>query len=140
MYNSLVAGLSVVAANLLVASTAVAQVATVTGIQPPQLQINADNTTFDTVQPAIVTLTINAPVSITVSSPQPQGFVEPADTTLTSVIRYGGTAAQNGQPLTIDTVPAAGVGEVEVSMQAIRSNPYPAGDYTYNVTLTIAPQ
>ena len=103
-------------------------------VQPSQLVPDFAGKALSTLEPTIVTLQLTTPVAITASSPTPSGFQDPQGTDYSSFLRYGDREVSSGATLTIN---ATGEVDVEAGMRVIRSQPYPAGDYSYNVFLTI---
>ena len=112
-------------------------VATIQNIQPAPLVIDTPYTTFDSAQPAIVTIQLNEAASMVVTAPTPLDFSDPEGTQYASTLSYNNTAVANGSPLNINTV---GTIDLEIGMQVVRLEPYPANAYTYSVQLTVVPQ
>lgn len=112
-------------------------VATIQNIQPAPLVIDTPYTTFDSAQPAIVTIQMNEAASMVVTAPTPLDFNDPEGTQYSSTLSYNNTAVANGSPLNINMV---GTVDLEIGMQVIRPEPYPANAYTYSVQLTVVPQ
>ena len=109
-------------------------VVSVQSIQNAALTAAAPYTTFSTIDPTIVTLELTAPVSITASAPIPDGFQDPNGTEYNSFIRYSDRQAAQNSSINISDL---GSVDLEVDMNIVRAQPYPAGTYTYNVLLTI---
>lgn len=112
-------------------------VANIQAIQNAPLEIATPYTTLSSAQPAVVTLQINEPASLSVSAPLPNGFNDPVGTQRNSLLRYDGESAAAGDSLFVNFT---GTIDVEVDMQVIRPQPYSPGIYRYDVLLTITPQ
>lgn len=140
MYKSVVACLCAMAANLLASSGGLAQVTSINVTADPVLEIQSDFRSFRTVIPVQVEVEANSSFAVTVSAPTPSGFTEPSGTPLRSIVTYGGveqSSDANGAVnfIVMDTANTV-VFDVGIETGP-RPQPYPAGDYTYNVTLTI---
>lgn len=118
-------------------STQPQAVANIQAIQNAPLEIAAPYTTLSSAQPAVVTLQINEPASLSVSAPLPNGFNDPNGTQRDSLLRYNGESATAGDSLSINFL---GTIDVEVDMQVTRPQPYSPGTYRYDVLLTVTPQ
>ncbi len=133
-----IAGAIALISPIAVMPSAKAQVvATIQNIQPAPLVIDTPYTTFDSAQPAIVTIQMNEAASMVVTAPTPLNFSDPEGTQHASTLSYNNITVANGSPLNINAI---GIIDLEIGMQVIRPEPYPANAYTYSVQLTVIPQ
>jgi hypothetical protein len=135
MRQLLLALLTAVTGGLACCPTALAQINSIS-VESFPLEIDSPYKTFTTPQPAVVTIQTSITLTITVSPPVPDGFTDPAGTVVDSYARYNGVEDTNGV-LNINDI---GTVEVDVGMSVTRPDPYPAGTYNYDVTLTLTAQ